>query len=261
MLSLNEKEVKESLKNNEQKFTLKMNTCMMLLNNIKYVVKVARTWKNTYKLHQPSDFIVHVNGKDDDGDEEEDVEIKYDEIDNVNMDDEEEEQEVARGSLPEIQSIEETDVKKIVVEVMASFPHSLRKTLVQSASKKAPTELVVTTIATPSTHPNSGPIQLGIPLTKVVSTSFTKQQVPLSSRFIMQQQGISTISSISTIVTSPFVSTIVYIPHIASTMTIENKSQLSTKVSNKVRVKKKILIQMRIQLFQIGISLPLILIK
>ena len=76
---------------------------MILLKEIEYVVKEAtKTWKNIYKLHQPSDSIVHVNEKDDGDDKEEDIEIKYDEIDDVNLDDEKEEQEATRGSLPKI---------------------------------------------------------------------------------------------------------------------------------------------------------------
>ena len=86
------------------------------------------------------------------------METKDDEVDDVNLDDEEEEQEAARGTLAEIQSIEETDVEKIAVVVMASFPHSLRKALVQSGSEKASIKLVVATTATPSTQPSSGPV-------------------------------------------------------------------------------------------------------
>ena len=112
-----------------------MNTCMILLSNIEYVVKVAKmTWKNIYKLHQPSDFFIHINEKDDDGDEKENVEIELDEVDDVNLDDEEEEHESTRGSLPKIQSIEENDAEKIATAVMASFPHSLSKASVQSGS-------------------------------------------------------------------------------------------------------------------------------
>ena len=135
MSSLNEKEVKEYLKKHKKNFPLKMTTFMILLNNIKYVVKVATsTWKNIYKLHQPSDFIVHVNDKDDDGDEEKDAEIKDDKIDDVNVDDEEERQKYTRGSLPKIQIIEENDVENIAAIVMSLFPHSLRKDSVQCGS-------------------------------------------------------------------------------------------------------------------------------
>ena len=90
MPSLSDKEVKESVKKNEEKITLKFNTCMILMKDIEYVVKAATTtWKKIYNLHQPSDFFVHINYKDDD-DEEKDVEIKDDELDDVNLDDEEE---------------------------------------------------------------------------------------------------------------------------------------------------------------------------
>ena len=78
---------------------------MILIKDIEYVVKEATTtWKNIYRLHQPSDFVVQINDKHED-DEEEHVEIKDDEIDDVNLDDGEE-QEAAGGNILEIQSIE-----------------------------------------------------------------------------------------------------------------------------------------------------------
>ena len=47
MLSLNDKEVKESLKKNEEKLILRFNTCLILMNNIEDVVNSAtRTWTN-----------------------------------------------------------------------------------------------------------------------------------------------------------------------------------------------------------------------
>lgn len=43
---------------------------MILLKDIKYVVKVATTtWKNIYQLHQPNDFDVHVDDNDDEDEE------------------------------------------------------------------------------------------------------------------------------------------------------------------------------------------------
>lgn len=103
MPNLSHKEMKESLKKNVKKFTLKMNTCMILLKDIEYVMKVGTTtWKNIYKLHQPSGFILHVDDKDD----EDDIEIKDDELDYVNLNDEEEEQEATGANLLEIQAIE-----------------------------------------------------------------------------------------------------------------------------------------------------------
>ena len=66
MPSLNNKEVKESLKKNEEKLTLKFNTCLGLMKDIDHVVKNAtNTWKNIYLLHKPSDFPINVNDEDD----------------------------------------------------------------------------------------------------------------------------------------------------------------------------------------------------
>ena len=67
---------------------------MILVNDIEHVVKIATTiWKNIYKLHQPSDFVVHVSvidvaydKEENDNNDEEDIEI-----DDVNLDDEEKE--------------------------------------------------------------------------------------------------------------------------------------------------------------------------
>ena len=99
MSSLNEKEVKESLKKNKKKFTLKSNICMILLKDIEYVMKKNTiTWRHIYQLHRHRDFVVHIDEKEGEYQEEE-VEIKDDEIDDVNLDDEEEEQEATRGRL------------------------------------------------------------------------------------------------------------------------------------------------------------------
>lgn len=94
--NLNKKEVKESLMKNEEQFTLKFNTCMILLKDIKYVVKETTiTCKKIYQLDQPSDFVFHVDDKDDE-DEEENIEIKDSVLDDFNLDNEEEEQEATR---------------------------------------------------------------------------------------------------------------------------------------------------------------------
>ena len=104
MLTLSEKEVKELLKMNEKKLTLKFRTCLILLKDIESMLKSnTTTWKNIYGLHKPSEFFVHVDDKDvEEDDVEEEIEIRYDEIDNVDLDDEEEEQEATGGSLPKI---------------------------------------------------------------------------------------------------------------------------------------------------------------
>lgn len=75
---------------------------MIFLKDIEYVVKTTTTnWKKIYKMHQPSDFFVHVDDKDD-KDKEDEEGIKDDELDDVNLDDEEEEHEATGGSLLEI---------------------------------------------------------------------------------------------------------------------------------------------------------------
>lgn len=117
---------------------------------------------------------------------------------------------------------------------MASFPPSLRTTLVQSSSEIDPTELVVDTTTIPRTQPSSDYIQLNVTLTKVPNTSSIKKQGPPSSSLTKKQQGIS-ISTISTFVAISSFSIIVSIRHvsIASTMIVENLSQLRTKVHDK----------------------------
>ena len=67
MLSLTDREVKESIKKNEEKLTLRFNTCLILMNDIEHVVRNAtNTWKNIYLLHKLSDFVVHISDKEDD---------------------------------------------------------------------------------------------------------------------------------------------------------------------------------------------------
>ena len=68
--NISDAEVKESLKKNEGKLTLKFNTYLNLMKDIEYDVKNAtNTWKNVYHLHKPSDFLVDVKDDDDDNDE------------------------------------------------------------------------------------------------------------------------------------------------------------------------------------------------
>ena len=70
MLSLNDKEVKESLKKNEENLTLRFNTCLVLLNDIEHIVRNAtNNWKKIYLLHKLSDFVVSFSDKEDDDDE------------------------------------------------------------------------------------------------------------------------------------------------------------------------------------------------
>ena len=93
MLSLSNKEFKESLKPNEAKLTLRFNTCLILMNNIEDVVNSStRTWKNMFYLHKSSDFPVQVE-KEEEEEKEEEIQI-----DNL----EEQEQDVTKEGLPEV---------------------------------------------------------------------------------------------------------------------------------------------------------------
>ena len=75
ILSLIDKEVKESLKKYEEKLTLKFNTWLVLMKVIEHVVRNAtNTWKNVYLLHKPSDFSFSICDKDDEDDQEKDEE-------------------------------------------------------------------------------------------------------------------------------------------------------------------------------------------
>ena len=76
MLSLNEKELKDSLKKNEEKLILRFNTCLILINNIEDVVSSENeTWKNIYRLHKLSDFPVQIEEEEEEEEEEKEEEI------------------------------------------------------------------------------------------------------------------------------------------------------------------------------------------
>ncbi len=93
MPNLTNKEVKESLKKNEENLTLIFNTCLILLKEIEHVVKNAtNTWKNIYLLHKLSAFPKSISDKDDEDEQEKDEEKDDEEKDEVthfdNVDDE-----------------------------------------------------------------------------------------------------------------------------------------------------------------------------
>ena len=123
--SLTNKEVKESLKNNEEKLTLRFNTCLVLMKDIEHVVKNAtNTWKNVYLLHKPINSFVSISDKDDDDKEEKyDVEVTH--FDNI--DDEEEQKQEATEE--ETHNVEEIDLVKIVAVIIASLSQSPRKNI------------------------------------------------------------------------------------------------------------------------------------
>ena len=99
-------EVKVPLKKNEEKLTLRFNTCLVLLKDSEHVVKNAtNTWKNIYVLHKPSDFVFNISDNDEGDDEKEnDKEIDNEEVthyDNVNDDEEDQGQEATKEDLLE----------------------------------------------------------------------------------------------------------------------------------------------------------------
>ena len=88
MLSLNDKEVKESLKVNEENLTLWFNTYLILIKDIKHVLRNAKnTWKSIYLLHKQSDFPIQVDDKDE---EEEKDEEREEEIEKITLNEEKE---------------------------------------------------------------------------------------------------------------------------------------------------------------------------
>lgn len=69
--SITNVKVKESLKKNEDKMTLRFNTCLILIKDIEHVVKNAtRMWKNIYHLHKYSGSPIEVKADNSDDEEE-----------------------------------------------------------------------------------------------------------------------------------------------------------------------------------------------
>lgn len=150
MPNLTDKEVKESLKKNEEKLTLRFNTCVILLKEIEHVVKnKMNTWKNVYLLHKLSNFPVSLSDKDDEDDQEKDEEKIDEEITHFNNIDGEEEQE-KEATKEGTQDVEETDPVKIVATFVTSLPHSPRKIVTKSSTKIASVGLIVSNTASTS---------------------------------------------------------------------------------------------------------------
>ena len=149
MESLTDKEVKESLKKNKEKLTLRFNMCLVLMKDIEHVVKnTMNTWKNAYLLQKLSDFPINLNDVDDDNNEEKYGEENDEEATHFdNIDDEEEHKQEAIEE--ETQYIEEIDPIKIAIAVIASLPHSPRKILTTSSKKIASVGLIVATTTSP----------------------------------------------------------------------------------------------------------------
>lgn len=247
MPNLDDKEVKESLKKNEENLTLRFNTCLILLKDIEHVVKNATNIsKNVFLLQKLSDFVVSASDKEhDDNELEKDEEIDVEEVthfDNVNDEKEEQGQEATEEY---VHDIEETNLVKIIAEVIASLPHSPRKSLKTSSLEKASVGLIVTNIVGTSTQSIFAPIQLNTTLTEVKKNSSIKQpSLPSTSTFVTvgtSTINILVISVVSTFLANPATSTIVYIPsmQLISSKIVETKPELSTRFLGKGKEKEE----------------------
>ena len=257
MPSVTDKEVKESIKRNEEKLTLKFDTCLVLMKYIEHVVKNAKnTWKRVYLLRKMDDSSVTVSEKDDDDEKEKNDREENDEetthFDNIDNEEEHEQED----SEEDTQDIEENDPIKIVAVVIASLPYSPRKVLTTSSMETASARF-----NTPSTTRQSifAPIQLRTSFTEVPSTSSSELQTLPSSTVIKTSildttvldtsifaligtpTSISTISEISIFTASPTISTIVSIPSTQeiSARKVETKPQPSTKFLGKGKEKEE----------------------
>jgi hypothetical protein len=70
--SLSNAEVKDVMKKNEDKMTIRFHTCLILIKDIECIVKDAiEMWKGIYHLHKPSDHPVEIkdDGSDEDNEE------------------------------------------------------------------------------------------------------------------------------------------------------------------------------------------------
>ena len=123
-------EVNKASKENENKMTLKFNTCLVLMKDIEYVVRNAtNTWRNVFHLCKLSEYLVEIKD-DDDSDKDEDndedstqfVTMDYQEL--MEDDEEEKEEEATKEAKGDD---EETDPVKIVVAVISTLPHSPAK--------------------------------------------------------------------------------------------------------------------------------------
>lgn len=143
-MSIIDTEGKESIKKNDDKMTLRFNTCLILIKDIEHVVKNATSmWKNVYHLHKKSDFPVEV--KDDySDDEEEETYIEPTHFDNEEVEEDKEEE----ATKEDKEDDEETDPMKIIATVIASLPHSPSKPTTTSSSEIASTSFIGTTIDT-----------------------------------------------------------------------------------------------------------------
>ncbi len=150
LLGLTNVEVKEALKKNEDKMTIRFHTCLILIKDIERIVKDAiEEWKGIYHLHNPSDHPSEIKDDEEDDNDDEEVEegndsITMDVIDEdleeLMKDKEEEMEEEAKE-----EDKEEDDLVKIAVVVIASLPHSPPKRVTSSRLESASAGLIAST--------------------------------------------------------------------------------------------------------------------
>lgn len=229
--SMIDAEVKEFMKKNEDKMTLRFNNCLILIKDIEHVVKSAtKTWKNFYNFHNPSDFPVDIKDEKEEGKDEEEnegsthyVTIVYEEYkDQLAKEKEEEEEQEAKATKEDKQDDEETKPMKIVAIVIASLPHSPIKLAAISNSKTTSASLIMTTIDTSNVQSLFAPTQLNVSLSKVTSTSSIELQ-PLSSLAIKLMSSVmntvsSTVFTCSTLSSSALSSSMVSTPILSTSV-------------------------------------------
>ena len=145
--------VKEAMKKNEEKMTIRFHTWLILIKDIEHVVRDATNMcKNIYLLHKPSEDLVEIKDDDDDGDKDEDneedntpcvtIDAKY--YQDLMKNDEEEKEDEAEEEVREQKEEEESDPIRIATKVIASLPHSLVKIATSSSMETTSMSLIVT---------------------------------------------------------------------------------------------------------------------
>lgn len=147
--SLTDAEVKEAMKKNEDKMTIRFHTCLILIKDIERIVKDAiDVWKGIYHLHKQSEEPIEI--KDDDNDQEDDeddstpsmtMNVTDEDLEELmkEKEDEEKEDEV------EEEEKDEEDPIKIAVAVIVSLPHSPPTTVTSSRLESASIGLIAST--------------------------------------------------------------------------------------------------------------------
>lgn len=144
--NLTNAEIKEVMKKNKEKMMMRFHTCFILVKDIEHVVKDAiDIWKNVYHLHKPSEFPIDIKDGDDDSDDEEDntsyVTFNAEDYQALKDDKAEKDEEIDEEDK---EGDEENDPVMIVTQVIASLPHSPRKTATSYGMETDSTSVIVT---------------------------------------------------------------------------------------------------------------------